>query len=102
MAWLQLVRQIPRAASARLRASGRAVAEDTAKTYRRIALFASLAATREGLARSDAVGLYGDDNLSPGVPFFEVSNGLGSITQRVGPVDDWRDLAGLEKLAQDG
>jgi len=50
----------------------------------------------------DRVGSHGDDDLSSGVPLFEVANGGGSVAQRVGPVAYWRDLPGLEKLAQDG
>jgi len=44
--------------------------------------------------REDAVGSHGDDKLSPGV--FEVADGVGSLAQRLDPVDDRRDLPGLE------
>ena len=47
-------------------------------------------------------GSHGDEDLSPGVSLFEVADGGGSVAQRVGLVDHWRDLPGLEKFAQDG
>src|SRR6516225_8029748 len=50
----------------------------------------------------DVAGSYGDDNLSPGVSLLEVADSLGNLAQRVGPIDDRRDLPGLEQLPQDG
>jgi hypothetical protein len=35
-------------------------------------------------------------------PFFEVADGPGNLAQQTGPVDDGRDLPGLEKLTQHG
>src|SRR5215472_8286947 len=35
---------------------------------------------------------HGDDDLPLGVACFEVADGLGDLAQRVGPVDDRRDL----------
>lgn len=54
------------------------------------------------LGPCQAGGSHGDDDLPPGVSFFEVADSLSNLAQRIGPVDDRRDLPGLEKLAQDG
>jgi hypothetical protein len=42
--------------------------------------------------------LHPEDNLASGVTCFQVSHRLGGVTQRVGPVDDGRDLAGLDQV----
>jgi uncharacterized protein YndB with AHSA1/START domain len=39
---------------------------------------------------------YRDDDLPSGVASFQVPDRLGGLIQRVGPVDDRRDLAGLD------
>ena len=43
----------------------------------------------------------GDDELSSGVPLLQLPDGLGDLAQRVGPVNDRRELAGLDELPQD-
>src|SRR5712691_2115903 len=42
----------------------------------------------------------GDDDLAVCAPVSEVPDGLGDLAQRERPVDDGRDRAGLEELAQ--
>src|SRR5712691_13176679 len=42
----------------------------------------------------------GDDDLAVCAPVSEVPDGLGDLAQRERPVDDGRDLPGLEELAQ--
>ena len=41
-----------------------------------------------------------DHDLASGVSLLQVPDRLGGLTQRVGPVDDRRDLAGLDELLQ--
>src|SRR4051812_14445056 len=45
--------------------------------------------------------LDGDDGLSSGGAADQVSDGAGDVAERVGPVDDGLDLAGLDELAKD-
>ena len=42
-----------------------------------------------------------DDNLPPGAAVDHVLDGRGGFAQRVGPVDDRGDLAGLDELLED-
>src|SRR6266508_1958213 len=44
---------------------------------------------------------HGDDDLASGVSLLQRPDGLGHLAQRVGPVDDRCDLAGLDELLQD-
>jgi hypothetical protein len=46
------------------------------------------------------VGSDGDDELAASVACFELPDGLGDLGQREGSVDEWRELAGLDELAQ--
>jgi energy-coupling factor transporter ATP-binding protein EcfA2 len=43
---------------------------------------------------------HGKDDLRARVLHFEVPDGLGSLAQRVGPVDDRGDLSGLDEFSQ--
>ena len=42
-----------------------------------------------------------DDDLAASMPLFQVPEGLGDLAQRVRPVDDRLDLAGLDELLQE-
>ena len=42
-----------------------------------------------------------DNHFSSSVAFFQIPDRIRDLTQREGPVDDWSDLAGLHKVAQD-
>ena len=42
-----------------------------------------------------------DHDLPSGVTCFQVAHRLGGLTQRVGPVDDRRDLAGFDEVFDD-
>ena len=44
----------------------------------------------------------GDDDLSLGVSFSLVPEGLRQFAQLVAPIDDRRDLSGFDELLQDG
>src|SRR3712207_1974295 len=44
----------------------------------------------------------GDDELSSDVSFFQITDGLGDLGERVSPVDDRCELAGLYELGEDG
>src|SRR3954469_2680823 len=50
---------------------------------------------------SSGVVLHSDDDFSSSVSFFEISDGLRGLTQRVNPVDDWCYLVRLDQLFQD-
>src|SRR5918995_1757273 len=43
---------------------------------------------------------HGDDGFSSGVSFFQISDGLGDLGERVRPVDDRCELAGFDKLLE--
>jgi len=47
------------------------------------------------------VGLHGDDNLAASLACFQRPHGLGNLAQRIGPADEWPELAGLDQLPQD-
>ena len=44
---------------------------------------------------------YGDEDFSSSMSLFQIPDGLRGLAQRVGPVDDRRDLAGLDELLED-
>ena len=41
-----------------------------------------------------------DDNFPPSMSFPKVAEGIGSLVERVTPVDNWFYLAGFDQLAQ--
>ena len=44
---------------------------------------------------------HGDGDLAPASAALDhLPHGLGDLAQRVGPADDWGELAGLEQLGQ--
>src|SRR6266545_6778737 len=43
---------------------------------------------------------HGDDDLSSSVSRFHVAHGLGDLAERVRPIDDGRDLPGLDELLE--
>jgi hypothetical protein len=43
---------------------------------------------------------HGDDELPSSMSSLEIPDSLGDLAQRVGPVDDWGHLAGLDELLQ--
>src|SRR5437763_6918366 len=44
----------------------------------------------------------GDDDLSSGAALLDVPDGIRYVAEWVGPVDDRRDLPGLDQFGQDG
>ena len=47
----------------------------------------------------DSGASHGDDDLAAAsVAMYQIPDGLGDLAQRVGPIDDRRDLAGLKQL----
>ena len=44
---------------------------------------------------------HGDDDFSLSVSFFEITDGLGGLGERVHSVDDWCDLPGFDELLED-
>src|SRR6267378_1089562 len=56
--------------------------------------------TRKTVANAPNPASNGDDDLSPRVPLFDVPDGLGGVLQRIGSVDDGRDLPGFKQLLQ--
>src|SRR5215217_1429370 len=44
---------------------------------------------------------HGDDDLSSGVSFFQVPDGIGDLGERVGPVDDRCDLPRFDEVLED-
>jgi hypothetical protein len=56
---------------------------------------------RDSVNRPLGFASHGDDNFSSSVSFFQITDGLGDLAQRVRPVDDRCDLAGFDELPQD-
>ena len=44
---------------------------------------------------------HGDDDLSASASRVQIADGVRDLAQRIGPVDDRRDLAGFDELCQD-
>ncbi len=44
---------------------------------------------------------HGDDDFSLSVSLFEITDGLGDLAQRVGPIYDRGDLPGFDELLED-
>src|SRR5438105_3201928 len=42
-----------------------------------------------------------DDDLPPSMSLFQMPHGIPGFAQRIRPVDDWCDLAGLNELLQE-
>src|SRR4051812_19434253 len=56
---------------------------------------------KDPVTRAAFCASHGDDNLSLGVSFSLVPKRFGDLTQLVAPIDDRRDLFGLDELLQD-
>src|SRR5215203_7083399 len=56
---------------------------------------------RDSVNRPFGLVSHADDDLSSGVSLFQITDGLGDLTQRVYPIDDGCDLTGLDELLED-